>query len=72
MKLQIRRPYKIKTNDPTMKSFVGYLINETDRTLTFRAGLDDTFLLSKKDVVGFKQLSPRDIETRKNGRYFVL
>ena len=67
--MDLNMPYKVKTKD---MNFIGYLAAETPNSAVFRMGVDDRYMLFKNEIVSAERLSPRDIETRKNGRYFVF
>jgi len=67
--LEINRPYRVKTGD---RRFVGYLDFESANLATFRIGLNDRLIVGKKEIETLEKLSPREIETRKNGRFFTF
>jgi hypothetical protein len=67
--MDLNMPYRIKTID---RNFVGYLTSETERTAMFRIGTEDKLIVTKKEIQKADRLSPRDIETRKNGRFFTF
>jgi len=68
--MEINKPYRIVLNDKT--KIVGYYDHNTAVCYIFRTGLNDKFIFLKKEVKEILPLSPRDIETKKNGKFYTF
>jgi hypothetical protein len=68
-KLNEGKPYQVMLNDNS--HFVGYYLAGL-RVLIFRNGLNDKIIVLDSDIKQIKELSPREIETRKTtGKFFI-
>ena len=52
-------------------NFVGQLNFIGKNVLSFRTGLNDVLILSSIDLIDYEYVKGRDIEIRKNGKYYV-
>lgn len=61
----------VKINTKVGK-FVAHVERITDLTITLRTGLNTKMIISPSDVIDCAIISGRDIETRKNGKYYTF
>ena len=52
--------------------FTGQLTAKKSRTCMMRIGLDDKLIFGTDEIKSIVEVSGRDIETRQNGRYYVI
>ena len=52
-------------------NFVGQINFISDKIISFRIGTDNVLIISSLDIISYEYVMGRDIEFRKNGRYFV-